>query len=56
MNDLNLPMNDLSMNEMNEDRLALNMNDDDNASKMFLKSLEMDPNFTLAQKNLDSLK
>ena len=32
------------------------LNDDDNASKMFLKSLDMDPNFTLAQKNLDSLK
>ncbi len=31
------------------------LNDDKNASKMFKKSLELDPNFTLAQKNLDSL-
>ncbi len=31
------------------------LNDDDSASKMFNKSLEIDPEFTLAQKNLDSL-
>ena len=31
------------------------LNDDENASKMFRKSLEIDPEFTLAQKNLDSL-
>ena len=31
------------------------LNDDDSASKMFHKSLEIDPEFTLAQKNLDSL-
>ena len=31
------------------------LNDDDNAKKMFQKSLGLDPNFTLAQKNLESL-
>ena len=31
------------------------LDDDDNAKKMFQKSLGLDPNFTLAQKNLDSL-
>ena len=31
------------------------LNDDENASKMFRKSLEIDPEFALAQKNLDSL-
>ena len=31
------------------------LNDDKNASMMFKKSLEIDPHFSLAQKNLDSL-
>jgi Tfp pilus assembly protein PilF len=31
------------------------LNDDKNASKMFKKSLQIDPDFSLAQKNLDSL-
>ena len=31
------------------------LNDDESASKMFHKSLEIDPGFTLAQKNLESL-
>jgi Tfp pilus assembly protein PilF len=31
------------------------LNDDKNASKMFKKSLQIDPDFSLAQKNLDSI-
>jgi Tfp pilus assembly protein PilF len=31
------------------------LNDDKNASKMFKKSLQIDPDFSLARKNLDSL-